>query len=365
MKGASIRELEISIGKYPTGPNNNITDVKGIKVGHTTLIEGDHIRTGVTSILPSSQIFNNKFIAGSFILNGAGEVSGLTQLTEWGLLETPIALTNTMSVGTVTQGLTQWMSKKYVKIWNFRDVVIPVVGECDDSYLNDCMTFPITPDHVVESINNATSGVIPQGSIGAGTGMICCDVKGGIGSSSREIEIEGKIYTIGVLVLSNFGEIEDLKLDGLPVGRVLKKEVSQYRLRRENYGSIITVIATDLPTSSHQISRLCKRAALGIGRVGSYAAHGSGEIILGFTTANVIKHRENKPHYKLNVILDDHLNSAYRAVIEATEEAIWNSLTYSGDMAGADGRVVPGVNLAKVKKIYSKIKKLERELEKS
>ncbi len=360
MKRSSLRDLGISIGKFNPGPMNNITDVKGVKVGHTTLYQGDDIRTGVTTILPSSQIFNNKYIAGSFILNGAGEVSGLTQLMEWGLLETPIALTNTMSVGTVSQGLSQWMSKKYEKIWNYRDVVIPIVGECDDSYLNNCLVFPVTTDHVVQSIKTAQSGVIEQGSIGAGTGMICSDIKGGIGSSSRQIEIEGKIYTIGVLVLSNFGEIDDLKLDGIPVGRIIADEIKSAPTRRENYGSIITVIATDIPTSSHQISRLCKRSALGIGRTGSYAAHGSGEIVLGFTTANIIKHRAKKPHSSLSVILDDHLNDAYQAVIEATEEAIWNSITYSDNTNGADKREVKGIDYKKLHKIYKSFRDVEK-----
>ncbi len=362
MKRCSIRDLGIKIGKFPIGKFNNITDVRGVKVGHVTLNEGDDTRTGVTVIMPNDKIFNHKLIANSFILNGAGEVSGLIQINEWGLLETPIALTNTMSLGRVTNGLSKWMSKKYEKIWNFRDVIIPVVGECDDSFLNNTNAFKVRSEHVVQAIKTAESGNFPQGSVGAGTGMICCDFKAGIGSASRMVRIENIDYTIGVLVLSNFGEMEDLRVDGYPIGRTLAKHQGDYRRRVDNYGSIICVIATDIPASPHQIQKICKRGALGIGRAGSYAAHGSGEIILGFSTGNVINHENKKPHYKLSVILDNHLNQAYSACIEAVEEAILNSMTFSDDMNGIEGSYVPGVDLELLKKCYDQYKKSEEKL---
>lgn len=364
MERCSVRELGIKIGKFPTGPFNNITDVEGIRVGHTTLIQNSDIRTGVTIIKPSEKIFYNKFLANSFVLNGAGEVSGLTQLTEWGLLETPIALTNTMGVGEVSNAVVKWMSQKYEKIWNSRDVVIPIVGECDDSFLHNTVSFPLKNNDVIQAIMNAKSGKIEQGSVGAGTGMICCDFKAGIGSSSRVIEVEGIKYTIGMLVLSNFGHMEDLRVDGFPIGRILSQKQGNYKRRVDNYGSIIAIMATDLPVSPHQLQRLCKRAALGIGRVGSYAAHGSGEIIVGFSTANIIKHGPNKPHYKLNLILDEYISHAYQGVIEATEEAILNSLSYSNEMTGIHDNYVPGINLKDLKDLYQKFNLTETELAK-
>lgn len=354
MKRCSLRDLGIQIGSYPTGEFNNITDVKGVKVGHLTLTEAQNIRTGVTLILPNDKIFNNKLVGNSFILNGAGEVSGLTQLNEWGLLETPIALTNTMSIGEVSNGLSKWMSQKFEKIWDKRDVIIPVVGECDDSFLNDTNAFRVSSEHVFTALKNVKSGDIQQGSVGAGTGMICCDFKGGIGSSSRKVKIDDIEYTIASLVLSNFGEMEDLRVDGFPIGKLLAEQQGQYRRRVDNYGSIICVIATDIPASPHQIQKICKRAALGIGRVGSYAAHGSGEIIVGFSTANVIPHENRKSHYKMSIIIDNNLNEAYKACIEAVEESILNSLTYSGDMKGIDNNAVPGIDLRLLKKYYRK-----------
>lgn len=359
MKRTSLRDLGIQIGRFAPGPHNNITDVKGVKVGHYTLNEEDDTRTGVTVIMPNNQIFNNKLIASSFVLNGAGEVSGLIQINEWGLLETPIALTNTMSIGKVSNALSQWMSKKYEKIWNARDVVIPVVGECDDSFLNDTNAFPMKTEHVLEAIRTAKTGEFDQGSVGAGTGMICCDFKAGIGSASRVVQIEGSDYHIGALVLANFGEMEELRVDGYPLGRILAKNQGKYKRRTDNYGSIICVLATDIPASPHQMARICKRAALGIGRVGSYAAHGSGEIVVGFSTGNILRHENKKSQYKLNIILDTHLNKAYSACIEAVEEAILNSLTFSGDMYGMDNNFVPGIDLKAMQKIYKEFNKVE------
>ena len=356
MKRCRYRDLGLTIGFFPPGPLNAITDVKGVKVGHTTIIQGhgDHVpgvgpvRTGVTIILPNDHIFDKKLIAGSFVLNGAGEMAGITQISEWGLIETPIGLTNTHEVGTVSRGIINWMSKKYERIWNSKNVVIPVVGECDDSYLNDTIGNHVHQNHVLEAIKNASSGPVREGSIGAGTGMICCDLKGGIGTSSRVVTIGEKDYTIGILVLSNFGLLEELRFDGYKVGKSLKQEVSQ---RRENYGSIIVVLATDIPLSSLQIHRLCKRAALGIGRIGSHAAHGSGEIIVGFSTANTVSIGRRSPLVSLKIIGDEFLDHAYRAVIEATEEAILNSLCMATTMDGIKGRVAPEIDLKQLKKL--------------
>ena len=359
-KRCRLRDLGIKVGRHLTGPHNAITDVKGVKVGHFTLMSGTGakspgrgpVRTGVTVVLPTERIFDKKLIANGFILNGAGEVSGLTQLVEWGILETPIALTNTMAVGRVSDGLVKWMSNKYESIWDDRQVVIPVVGECDDSFLNDSVGRHTKSDHVIEAIKAAKAGPVPEGSIGSGTGMICCDFKGGIGTSSRIVMINRKKFTIGVLVMTNFGVMEELRVNGIPLGEKFAQKQGAYRRRVENYGSIIAVIATDLPLGTNQIGRLCKRAALGIGRVGSHAAHGSGEIIVGFSTANVIKHSPSKAEYDLHVIHDQYLDTSYQSVIEATEEAILNALTASGDMEGVDGHWVPGIDLELLRKYY-------------
>ena len=358
-----LRDLNIKIGKFPTGRFNAITDVKGVKVGHTTIIQGQGkrkkngkgpIRTGVTVILPNNNIYNHKLVAGSFVLNGAGEMSGITQVNEWGLLETPITLTNTMSVGKVNDSIVKWMAKRFEKIWNLNQVIIPVVGECDDSFLNDSIGLHIKESDVVNAIESAKNGAVDEGCVGAGTGMICCDFKAGIGTSSRVFNIGKDKYTVGVLVLNNFGVMEELRVDGLPIGKILAERQGQYNRRIDNYGSIITVLATDLPLSPLQIQRLCKRSALGIGRVGSHASHESGEIIFGFSTANVIKRGHRQHKYNLNIISDEFINPAYQAVIEATEESILNSITTAYSMKGVDNHFVPAIDLKLVSEIVNR-----------
>jgi len=368
-KRKRIRDLGISVGEYPTGPLNSITDVSGVRVAHSTLVEGSGrrkpgngpVRTGVTIIQPNEDPYNQKVVAGGFILNGAGEVAGMTQVMEWGLIETPIALTNTLSVGRVSDCVVKWMARKHSSIQNNVEVIIPVVGECDDSFLNDAVGLHIKPNHVFSALDSASADLPAEGAVGAGTGMICCDFKGGIGTSSRVIKIGEKNYTLGCLVLSNFGIMEHLKADGFPVGQFFSKKTTSYKRRINNYGSIIVVLATDLPLSSGQINRLCKRSALGIGRVGSYGAHSSGEIIIGFSTANSIPKNPNQPILQLNMLLDTYLDSAYKAVIEVTEEAILNSLTMAIEVEGVNGNRVPAIpleGLEKLMKAYSRVESL-------
>ncbi len=349
-----LRDLGISIGRFPTGPLNAITDVSGVLVGHTTLIEGEGVlipgkgpvRAGVTAILPTQRMFYDRVIAGSFVLNGAGEVSGLTQVQEWGLLETPILLTNTMSVGKVSDATVKWMTRHFPGIGTTWDVVIPVVGECDDSFLNDAVGRHIRSEHVYLAIEKASHGPVAEGSVGAGTGMVTCDLKGGIGTASRKIVADGGVhYTIGVLVLSNFGRLPDLRADGVPIGQILEPEFTHVAKRTQSYGSIICVVATDAPLLQHQLNRLAKRAALGIGRTGSYAAHGSGEIVIAFSTANTVPRESESMTAKLNLMLDPSLNDAYQAVIEAAEEAILNSLCMAGPMTGQAGNFAPALPL--------------------
>jgi D-aminopeptidase len=327
-----------------------------VKVGHTTLISGEGrlergkgpVRTGITCVVPHEDVFSERLIGGSFILNGAGEVAGLTQVAEWGLLETPILLTNTLSVGKVSDAAVKWLSRRYPGIGSEEDVILPIVGECDDSFLNDSVGRHIRSEHVYKAIETAASGAVAEGSVGAGTGMVTCDFKAGIGTSSRRIEGETGDYTVGILVLTNFGSMNSLRIDGVPVGELLEPRYRETERRVDNYGSIIVILATDAPLLPSQLGRVCKRAALGIGRVGSYAAHGSGEIILGFSTANRVPRTAQGMTHRLTVLLDRATGPLYEAVIEATEEAIVNALAMAEDMTGQGGNFAPALPLDEV-----------------
>jgi len=355
-----LRDLGISIGEFPTGPLNSITDVPGVKVGHSTVIEGSGrrrpgngpVRTGVTVILPNEDIYNRKLVSGSFTLSGAGEVSGLTQVMEWGLIETPIALTNTLSVGRVSDCVVKWMAERYPEIREQQEVIIPVVGECDDSFLNDAVGLHIKPQHVFSALDNAKSDLPLEGAVGAGTGMICCDFKAGVGTSSRVLKFGNQQHSLGILVVSNFGFMEHLRIDGYPVGRSLAVSQGKYSRRVNNYGSIIVVVGTDIPLTHMQVNRVCRRAALGLGRVGSYGAHSSGEIIVGFSTANEVARVANEPQMQLIATRDTALDPVYKAVIEATEEAILNSMTRAVTMEGVNNNRVPAIELDLLNQLY-------------
>ena len=357
------RELGLPLGRFKPGRWNAITDVEGVLVGHSTIIRGagalrrgrGPVRTGVTAILPNEKnVFEQRVTGGGFVLNGAGEVSGLTQLMEWGLVETPIFLTNTLSVGQVSDAAVQWMVEQFPGIGGEHDVLIPLVGECDDSWLNDVAGRHVLAENVLEALRTASSGPVAEGSVGGGTGMICCDFKAGIGTSSRKLAPAFGGYTIGVLVMNNFGHMRDLRVAGLPVGPLLESRYRKVSKRAINYGSIIAVVATDAPLSSHQLGRIAKRVALGIGRAGSIAAHGSGEIILAFSTANKIPRTTQKMIYHMKILLDQRLNPLYEAAIEATEEAILNSLCMARDMEGVNGNFAPALPLEEVKDIVQR-----------
>src|SRR5713226_7626084 len=259
------RELGLPLGRFKPGKWNAITDVEGVQVGHSTIIRGagalrrgrGPVRTGVTAILPNQKnIFEQRVTGGGFVLNGAGEVSGLTQLMEWGIVETPIFLTNTLSVGQVSDAAVRWMVERYPGIGDEHDVLIPLVGECDDSFLNDVAGRHVQPENVNEALETASSGPVAEGSVGGGTGMICCDFKAGIGTASRKLPPAMGGYTVGVLVMSNFGHMRDLRIAGFPVGPVLEERYREIPKRETSAGSIIAVLATDAPLNSHQLGRV-------------------------------------------------------------------------------------------------------------
>jgi len=361
-KRVRARELGLPLGHFKPGKHNAITDVEGVLVGHSTIIQGEGplkpgqgpVRTGVTAILPNRRdIFMERMTGGGFVLNGAGEVSGMTQLMEWGLVETPILLTNTMAVGAVSDAVARYMVEQNPGIGDEHDVIIPIVGECDDSFLNDISGRHVKREHVYEAIRTASDGPVAEGNVGGGTGMLTCDFKGGIGTSSRKLPEALGGYTLGVLVMSNFGKMHNLRVGGLPVGEVLAEKFKHVPRRVQSYGSIIAVVATDAPLLSHQINRLCKRVGLGIGRVGSYAAHGSGEIVVGFSTANIIPRRTQKMVYKLKILLDQRLDPLYEAVMEATEEAILNAMCMATSMTGVNGNFVPALPLDEVRRFVN------------
>ncbi|MDE2291070.1 MAG: P1 family peptidase [Elusimicrobia bacterium] len=349
-----VRDLGLRIGRFPTGRFNAITDVPRVLVGHSTIVRGagalkpgsGPVRTGVTAILPNlGDVYLDRVVGSGFVLNGAGELSGLTQVQEWGLIETPILLTNSLSVGTCSEAAVNYMVQRYPGMGVKHDVVLPLVGECDDSWLNDITGRHVRAEHVFQAIADAKTGPVPEGNVGGGTGMVTCDFKGGIGTSSRRVKAGEETYTVGVIVMSNFGVMEDLRLDGIPAGSHLARRYPHLVRRKDNYGSIIAVLATDAPLLPHHLGRLAKRVGLGVGRAGSYAAHGSGEIVLAFSSANTVPRQSSKMLYRMKVLLDDCLNPLYEAAIHATEEAILNALCMATDMTGVDDHFVPALPL--------------------
>ncbi len=340
-----MRDLGITIGRYPTGRHNAITDVPGVKVGQITLISGHGplqpghgpVRTGVTAIYPhSDDLFHHRVAAGSFTLNGAGEVTGLLQVEEWGAIETPILLTNTQSVGQVHDAALDYLLERYGDAGISSDPIIPLVAECDDSHLNDIQGRHVKPDSVRQALDQASGGMVAEGSVGAGTGMIAFDFKAGIGTSSRVLPTSCGGYILGALVLANFGQRHCLRIAGHPIGDCITDRMP----KPHPDGSTVVVIATDAPLFSLQLKRLAKRAALGIGRSGSYASHVSGEFCLAFSTRVRIPRQPKNLTSHLELLHDKYLDPLFEATIDATEEAIINSLTKATDMRGRDGHLV-------------------------
>jgi D-aminopeptidase len=359
-KRKRIRELGIEIGYYPVGKYNAITDVEGVKVGHVTLIMGEGrlipgkgpVRTGVTAIIPNDDIYNQRLFGGGAVINGAGELTGYIQTLEWGVFETPLVLTNSLGIGACYDGVIEYMSDRYPSLGISSDVILPVIGECNDSVLNDIQGRHITPEHVYNALKNAVSGPVPEGSVGGGTGMLAFEFKGGIGTSSRIVEIFKNVYTVGVLIQSNLGRRRNLRLDGMPVGKYISGMLPP--MVRE--GSAVTIIATDAPLLPNQLNRLSRRAALGLARVGSFASNNSGETVFSFSTANKIPRRVKGAVFDVRALDNNSLNPLFEAVADAVEEAVLNSMFMADTMVGRDNNTAYGIPVEKVMKMINERK---------
>jgi D-aminopeptidase len=343
-----LRDYGIQIGTYEIGKYNSITDVEGVKVGHFSLFKNDNIRTGVTAVLPyTGNIFMNKVPAAIYIANGFGKLTGYTQVEELGVIETPIILTNTLSVPTAADALIDYVlsiddNRKYVRSIN------PVVGETNDGSLNDIQGRYLTKENVIAAINNATSGPVEEGSIGAGTGTVCFGYKGGIGTSSRVLPKERGGYTVGVLVQTNFGG--NLTIAGIPVGEELKND----KELNSGDGSCMIIVATDAPITSRNLKRLAKRAIFGVARTGGHCSNGSGEYVVAFSTAKDLRipyYSSENDFLENKELRNDKMTPLFEAVIEATEEAILNSLFMSKTVTGKNGLTIEKIPVEKVIRI--------------
>ncbi len=333
-------EFGIHIGPFPNGPNDAITDVSSVRVGHHTIWQDEPCvaRTGVTAIVPAAldSQFARPMAAGIAVLNGAGELTGSLAIREWGLLETPILLTCTMGVGGAYHGAIEAMVAASPRV-GVDDVVIPVVGECDDSWLHDAREYPSLPPSLARSaIDAATGGPIASGSIGAGTGMVCFGCKGGIGTASR-VTRHG---TVGVLVLANFGSLDRLTVDGEVVGPRLVSEGYGRGDRPEPAGSCIVVVATDAPLNAKQCERVARRAGLGLARVGSVAHNGSGEIFVAFSTRHRVDRSDRSAASAQVQLNDSALDDLFAATVDATETAVLDALYSAETVTGREGRTI-------------------------
>jgi D-aminopeptidase len=367
-------ELGIHIGRLPAGPTDSIVDVPNVRVGHATVWRDEPdppegrgtARTGVTAIVPfeAGELFRSRVPAGAAVLNGAGEAIGMTAIREWGTLESPIFLTSTMAIGRVYDAAIAALVELDPTIGD-DDALIPVVAECDDGWLNHSRLVQVTEADVREALAAAAgpeSGPTPGGVVGAGTGMSCFEFKGGIGTASRLVEpvdrraswsdpgrkghtAPARTYTIGVLALANFGRIERLTVDGVPVGRVLANDgwpETGARMEQER-GSVIVVVATDAPLLSPALTRLATRAGLGLARTGSVAGHGSGDIFLAFSTGVRVPRGSAGALWTAELLDDEYLDPFFGAVVDATEAAILDALFRADTVTGRSGQVVPGL----------------------
>jgi len=367
-KHERARDLGIPFDGTP-GPLNAITDVKGVLVGQTTLIEGDGklvvgkgpVRTGVTAILPRGNDSIKRFsFAGWYAQNGNGEMTGTTWVDESGFLEGPVLITNTHSVGVVRDAVIAWRVKQGGADETGAWWSLPVVAETWDGWLNDINGFHVKPEHVFSALNSARSGPVEEGGVGGGTGMICNGFKGGIGTSSRRLTDKDGGYTLGVLVQCNYGLRVNLRIAGIPVGREIESE-DPYALQPSalvEHGSIIVVVATDAPLLPHQLKRIARRVSLGLGRDGSIAGNGSGDIFIAFSVANPGASEIEHGPVALKMVPNDSMDPLFAATVQATEEAIVNAMLGAHDMTGIDGHHVRALPHEELRKVLAKYNRL-------
>jgi len=353
------RDLGIPFDGTP-GPLNAITDVKGVEVGHTTLISGQGklqvglgpVRTGVTAILPRGKNSTDEVFAGWFSLNGNGEMTGTTWVEESGFLDGPVLITNTNSVGVVRDAAITWRLKHGLVdedgYWS-----LPVVAETWDGYLNDINGFHVKPEHVFHALETAHGGSVEEGNVGGGTGMICQEFKGGIGTASRVVNLKEGTYTVGVLAQCNYGERDEMRIAGIPVGR----EIKVGTFRWNDTGSIIVVVATDAPLLPTQLKRLARRVPLGLGRNGSYSSDGSGDIFIAFSTANPGASKPTGLH-QLTMLPNDQLDAVLQAVVQSVEEAVDNALVAAQTMTGVDDHTVIAIPHDRLREVLKKYNRL-------
>ncbi|OAI39993.1 aminopeptidase [Planctomycetaceae bacterium SCGC AG-212-D15] len=352
------RDLGVPFPGTPA-PLNAITDVKGVEVGHATLIAGDGalkvgkgpVRTGVTALLPRGRESADPVFAAWSTLNGNGEMTGTTWIDESGFLEGPVMLTNTSSVGVVRDAVVKFFTQrsKQQQPW-----LLPVVAETYDGYLSDTHGFHVKEKHAFEALEAARGGAVVEGNVGGGTGMTCFEFKGGIGTSSRLLTAKQGGFTVGVLVQANFGLRHQLQIAGVPVG----KEIAEGKFREAEAGSIIVLIATDAPLLPHQLKRLARRASLGLARTGSVAGNGSGDIFLAFSTANPGAARKDEA-VALRMLPNERMNPLFEATVYATEEAIVNALVAAETMTGRDGHKVIALPHDRFREVLKKYQRLE------
>ncbi|MDZ4717554.1 MAG: P1 family peptidase [Roseiflexaceae bacterium] len=360
------RDIGIALDGTP-GPLNAITDITGVEVGHTTILRGNGplnvsegpVRTGVTAVLPRGKSFAPVFAAG-FSLNGNGEMTGMHWVEESGFLESPIMLTNTHSVGTVRDTTIAWLNGHGLYSPIEADIFwhMPVVAETYDGVLSDINGFHVRPGHVVSALNKAVGGPVAEGSVGSGTGMICHGFKGGIGTASRIMEIDGQLLTLGAFVQANHGKRADLTITGIPIGREIDAPHNLFnRNPTRETGSIIVIVATDAPLLPHQLKRLARRVPIGIGRVGAYGGNSSGDLFIAFSTANQQAFRRSGTA-QATFIPNDELDQLFEAVVQSVEEAILNALIAATDMTGRDGNTVYALPHDKVRVLLQKYRRL-------
>lgn len=353
------RDYGITIGVLKTGKNNSITDVHGVKVGHTTLEIGDSIRTGVTAILPHSKnLYQLKVPAAIYIGNGYGKLAGYSQVKELGNIETPIILTNTLSVPNASNALIRYTLSQPGNE-NVQSVN-SIVGETNDGWLNDIRGQHVQQKHILDAIKNAKAGVVEEGNVGAGTGTICFGYKGGIGTSSRVIPESLGGYTVGVLVQTNFGGV--LEINGVPIGKELNSYYFRKNILNEADGSCMIVVITDAPLSSRNLERLAKRAMMGLAKTGGIASNGSGDYVIAISNAenNLINNSEESSFYQSKVLKNENTSPLFLATIEATEEAITNSLFAAETMIGRNGHIIKSLPINKVIEIMHRYNRINK-----